>query len=71
MNVKELTIKTVQNMPETVTFEEIYNVLYLIELNLRMSESEDDIKNGRITSIENARETTLKELRKEYANKNN
>jgi hypothetical protein len=71
MSVKELTLKNVKNMPETVTFEEIYDMLYLMELEMRMKESEEDIKNGRTMSVEESREACLRELEEYYENRNN
>ena len=54
-----------------LTMQEYYDELYVMELKRRLAAADDDIRNGRVMSIEQARETTLRELREEYAHRNN
>jgi len=59
MSVKELTIKTISQLPETVTINDIcdeiqriYDDVYLMELKAKLAKADDDIKNGRVMSLE-------------------
>jgi len=78
MSLKELTI---QGMERKLTgdatirdvensFREIYDDSYIKELKMKLARADEDIKNGRVMSLEQARETTLRELREEYESRN-
>jgi len=61
-NAKEQVIKVLNNLPDNSTIEEI---LYNIYFQIKLAKSEDDIKNGRVMSLEESKKR-LKELYEDY-----
>ena len=61
-NAKEQVIEVVNNMPDNATVEEIiYNIFFQVKL----AKSEEDIKNGRVMTIEESKKR-LEELYENY-----
>ena len=62
-SVKEQIIEAVKTLPDNATWED---ALYTLFLCSKLKESEDDIKNGRVMTIEESKER----MRKKYENFN-
>ncbi|MCL2383506.1 MAG: hypothetical protein FWC79_05130 [Oscillospiraceae bacterium] len=73
MNVKELAIKAINELPEEATIKEVveavqkvYDNLYAMELKVAVERGLDDIRKGRVMSLEEARACSLRELDEKY-----
>ena len=51
--VKEQILNAVNTLPDDVTWED---ALYSLYLNAKLKKSEDDIKNGKVITIEESKE---------------
>lgn len=61
-NAKEQVIKVVNKMPDNATIEDI---IYNIYFQVKLAKSEEDIKNGRVMSLEESK-ARLEELYENY-----
>jgi len=61
-NTKEQVIKVVNKMPDNATIEDI---IYNIYFQVKLAKSEEDIKNGRVMSLEESK-ARLEELYENY-----
>ena len=53
ISVKEQIIETVNTLPEDTTWDD---ALYALYLQSKLEKSEDDIKNGRVMTIEESKD---------------
>ena len=61
-NAKEQVMEVVNNMPDNATIEDI---IYNIYFQVKLAKSEEDIKNGRVMSLEESK-VRLEELYENY-----
>ncbi len=61
INEKQEILATVNTLPDNTTWDD---AIYTLYLHSKLQKSKDDIKNGRVMSIEESKE----KMRKKYAN---
>ena len=61
INKKQEIIATINTLPDDTTWDD---AIYALYLHSKLQKSQDDIKNGRVMSIEESKE----KMRKKYAN---